>query len=117
MDFLPLGTIVTIKQDENNAKLMIIKKLATKVENEKEVGYYDYAVCVYPHGLIGNEVYFINEDDIDKIIFRGYEDKDDAAMNAYLSQKEKELDYPHMYNKLPKYSKNNEDLTNLLNDE
>ena len=57
MELLPIGSVVTINNDENKTKLMIISVFPLKNENGK-VGYYDYASCLYPYGLVNDQYFF-----------------------------------------------------------
>lgn len=43
--------------------------------------------CLYPEGDIGEEYKFIfNNKDVDKIIFRGYEDEEDEAFKKAIDE-------------------------------
>lgn len=84
MNLLPLGSIVVL----NNGfkKLMIIGR---KILQGKNKNIYDYLGCLYPEGDIGDEYKFIfNHEDIDKIIFKGYEDEEENAFKEALKQAE-----------------------------
>ena len=43
----------------------------------KEKVYFDYTGCVYPVGLILSEVFYFNEENIDKVLFNGFHDQDE----------------------------------------
>ncbi|MDO4535237.1 MAG: DUF4176 domain-containing protein [Clostridium perfringens] len=84
MELLPLGSIVILKNGFK--KLMIIGRKILQGKNEK---LYDYLGCLYPEGDIGEEYKFIfNHEDIDKIIFKGYEDKEEEAFKKALEKAE-----------------------------
>ncbi|MFV0394024.1 MAG: DUF4176 domain-containing protein [Coprobacillaceae bacterium] len=76
-DVLPIGTIVYVK--EGLKKVMIIGRCLTK-EKDNVQYYFDYTACLYPEGLTGEEVLFINKEDISNIVFKGYEDDDNAEL-------------------------------------
>lgn len=82
MELLPLGSIVIL--NGGFKKLMIIGRKILQGENEK---LYDYLGCLYPEGDIGDEYKFIfNHEDIDKVIFKGYEDEEEGAFKKVLEQ-------------------------------
>ncbi|MBU5322481.1 DUF4176 domain-containing protein [Sarcina ventriculi] len=75
MELLPLGSIVILKGGFK--KLMIIGRKIVQGENKE---FYDYLGCLYPEGDIGDEYKFVfNNKDVDKVIFRGYEDEEDEV--------------------------------------
>ena len=75
-DFLPVGSVVLLKNGEK--KLMVCGIKQTEVGgSEKE---YDYLGVLYPEGHIGDEFqYLFNAEDIDKVYFRGYENEEREA--------------------------------------
>lgn len=84
MQLLPLGSIVVL--NSGFKKLMIIGRKILQGENEK---FYDYLGCLYPEGDIGDEYKFIfNHEDIDKIVFKGYEDEEEEAFKKALAKAE-----------------------------
>lgn len=74
-DFLPLGSIVVTKG--STKKIMIIARglAVTQAEGPR---YYDYGACLYPEGLIGDQVIYFNHEVINKVFFEGYTDDDEA---------------------------------------
>ena len=82
MELLPLGSIVILKGGFK--KLMIIGR---KIVQGKNKEFYDYLGCLYPEGDIGDEYKFVfNNKDVDKIIFRGYEDEEDEAFKKAIDE-------------------------------
>lgn len=66
---LPIGSIVVLKGGVK--ELMIFGVMQTNTEDKKE---YDYIGVMYPEGNIGQGFqYLFNSEDIEKVIFRGYE--------------------------------------------
>lgn len=69
-DFLPIGSVVMLKNAEKPVMIYGIKQMDT---NNPEVEY-DYIGVLYPEGNIGSDFqYLFNHKDIDKILFEGYE--------------------------------------------
>lgn len=74
---LTLGTIVFLK--EGTAKMMIInRQVLVKVNNEQLL--FDYSGCIYPQGAVENNIYYFNEENIDKVVFEGYKDSDENRL-------------------------------------
>lgn len=72
-DLLPIGSIVRLQNGQK--RLMITGVLQIK-EDELDKQY-DYLGILYPEGHIGGDFqYLFNHEDIDEIVFRGYEDQE-----------------------------------------
>lgn len=83
MDLLALGSIITLKKDNENTKLMVVTRGAITNVNGEE-GFFDYAAVIYPVGIVDNQLYFFNNEDIGKIIFKGFSDEDDKELTSKL---------------------------------
>lgn len=69
-DLLPIGSVVLLK--EGTKKVMIFGIRQTDADSGQE---YDYAGVLYPEGNLGNETWFLFDDEnIAEVAFRGYED-------------------------------------------
>lgn len=68
--FLAIGSIVKLKDDDN--LIMITGFLP--IDQSKDNGYFDYYGVGYPLGVVDNNCYCFNNDDIMQIIFEGYHD-------------------------------------------
>lgn len=79
-DFLPLGSIVSLKG--NTKKLMVLGRGLVFKKDDGTKEYYDYSFCLYPHGMIGDAVIYSNHDCIDTVFYRGYRDEEEEQ---YLS--------------------------------
>lgn len=77
VDFLPLGTIVTLKGSVKKS-VIIARALAAKLGDDTK--YFDYGGVTYPEGLIGDSIQYFNVDSIDEVVFKGFTDKDDEQM-------------------------------------
>lgn len=70
-ELLPIGSIVLLKDGEK--RLMINGIMQTDTGGTKKN--YDYMGVLYPEGHIGEGFqYLFNHEDINEIIFRGFED-------------------------------------------
>ncbi|KZK05427.1 putative EsaC protein -like (Listeria type 3) [Lactococcus cremoris] len=79
-NILPLGTVVTLKNGDSS-ELMIIAR-ASVVEQKGEQVYYDYGAVLIPQGMMQPEaVYFFNEENVEKIVFEGYENNDEKIFS------------------------------------
>lgn len=72
---LPLGSIVYLKNGES--MLMITNRAVVIEENESNIKIFEYEGCIYPIGASEKSTYFFNEDNIEKIVFKGYEDDEE----------------------------------------
>ena len=65
--YLPIGTIVFIKDD------IVMHMIVGYLSKDKEGNLYDYISIPFPFGLIAvNTIFYFNHNDIEKIIFNGY---------------------------------------------
>lgn len=71
-EYLPIGTVVTLK-DAGDARYMITKYLPMYTRKFTN-GYFDYGAVLYPNGK-GNTAFHFNNEDINKIVFKGYTSK------------------------------------------
>ncbi len=81
--FYPLGTIVIVKGSVK--KLMLIGRgVVTTIKGQQK--YFDYVACTYPEGLVGETVLYVNHEDIEEIIYKGFQDEDDQRMQENLKE-------------------------------
>jgi len=74
---LPIGSIVYLK--EGSSKLMILNRgpILPSEDTDSEGIMYDYSGCFYPQGLDPNNVFYFNEENIDKVVFEGFKDEEE----------------------------------------
>jgi hypothetical protein len=77
VEYLPLGSVVVIRGAVRKT-LIIGRALAVNLDDKVSV--FDYAGCVYPEGLVGDQVGYFNHKDIVKVVFEGLNDDDNAMM-------------------------------------
>lgn len=86
---LPLGSIVRLKKGER--LLMIISRGALLPDKTSETIYcFDYVGCLYPTGIDVENSFYFNHEDIDKVIFYGYSDKQEHLFVEQYEQWRKE---------------------------
>lgn len=78
-EFLPLGSIVRVRGSVK--KLMVLSR-GTFPVIKGVTTYYDYGVCTYPEGIIGDSLIYINQEDIQEVVFSGYRDEDETIMQT-----------------------------------
>lgn len=71
-EMLPIGTIVLL--EDAKKPLMIFGVMQADLESGEE---YDYVGVMYPEGNMGQDTqFFFMHENINKVVFRGYEDED-----------------------------------------
>lgn len=72
---LPIGSIVLLKNGKK--RLMICGIKQTEVKDSGVGKEYDYMGVLYPEGHVGERFqYLFNHQDIETVVFRGYEDEE-----------------------------------------
>jgi len=82
--FLPIGSVVVVKGEAKRKIMIITRALAVKMGGE--VLYFEYGGGFYPSGLVGDQILYFNEEDIETILFKGYEDEDDKLQQDMINQ-------------------------------
>ncbi|GAA0076995.1 hypothetical protein UT300005_13730 [Clostridium sp. CTA-5] len=81
-ELLPLGTIVLLKDSKRE---LVITGRMQRLAGDSTEKIWDYSGCSYPRGFMSdNDSYGFNTDQIEKVYFRGYEDKDEIEYNKQL---------------------------------
>ena len=84
-----IGSIIYLK--EGSQKLMIINRgPIVEIENQKYM--FDYSACKYPIGVVEDEIYYFNEENIDSVIFKGYSDQDEVRFQELFENMKQNLD-------------------------
>lgn len=82
-EFFTLGTIVTLF--DNTKPLMIYGRLQLQAGFEK---IWDYVACLYPEGNISDQYnVFFNHEDVENVLFVGYQTEDDRSYQQLLIEK------------------------------
>lgn len=91
IEFLPLGSIVVIKGGVK--KTMIIAR-GVAANMGEDVKYFDYAGCIYPEGLMGDQLLYFNHEDIAKEVSLGFSDDDNIIMVENINDWVEKNNYP-----------------------
>lgn len=83
VDFLPLGSVVKIRGSIK--KTIIIARGLMTIMGEKAL-FFDYGGAVYPEGLMGDQIMYFNHNDIEEVIFTGFENEENTEMVNYLNR-------------------------------
>ncbi|WP_057821314.1 DUF4176 domain-containing protein [Schleiferilactobacillus perolens] len=83
-EFLPLGSVVMLT---GVIKRIVIVQRAIEL-NQEDGGtkYYDYGAILYPEGLVEDQLVYFNQEDISRLIFKGFSDDDDTIMVEQLNE-------------------------------
>ena len=82
-EFLPVGSVVLLK---GGTKRVMITGFCS-VDNDDQSKMYDYTGCLYPEGIINsNEICLFNNDQIDNVFFKGFEDEEEIAFKKTLNE-------------------------------
>ena len=84
-----IGSIIYLK--EGSQKLMIINR-GPIVEIEGQKYMFDYSACKYPVGIVEDQIYYFNEENIDKVIFEGYSDQEEVRFQELFKETTDNLD-------------------------
>lgn len=93
MNILPLGSVVQLKNGD--VKLMIISRVPLYEQNGK-IGYFDYSACIFPTGQLEEKTYFFNRENIEKVYFKGYVDKQEELFQEKYEENIKSVKYPKL---------------------
>lgn len=79
-NLLPIGSIVLLKDGQKKVMIYGRKQIQTGTNI-----IWDYISCLYPEGNIDEEhCYLFNHEDIEKIIFLGYQDEEEFDFQQVL---------------------------------
>lgn len=93
MTYLPIGSIVQL--ENGTAKLMITTRFALYNDNGN-IGYFDYAGCLYPSGLTDNQGFFFNHENIKQVWFEGYIDDSEREAQDFFKKEAGHIKYPKL---------------------
>ena len=80
--YLPIGTVVLLK---DATKRLMITGFCVKAQDNGQV--YDYTGCIYPEGVLkSDQAAVFNHDQISKIYYMGYSDKEEKTFKNKLNE-------------------------------
>ena len=80
--FLPIGSVVTLKNTGQRPFMVYSRKTGTEDGEE-----FDYLLCPYPEGYIDDDAsVLVNAADISGLLFIGFQNKRELEMRKVLSQ-------------------------------
>lgn len=87
---LPLGTLVYL--ENGTKKVMIVGRGAVMEDQDTgEDVYFDYMGTPYPEGIDPENAIFFNNENIDEVIFKGYEDNEEERFKKLYKEWESSL--------------------------
>ena len=84
--FLPIGSVVLLK--ESKKRIMIVGVKQKQIASEKV---WDYSACLYPEGIINpDRLYLFDSEQIERVYFIGFQDGEGLAFINKLNHLEDE---------------------------
>lgn len=81
-EYLPIGSVVLLHN--GTKKIMIYGRKQLSQNDNQE---YDYVACLFPEGNINeNYTFLFNQENIQEVVFRGYENEEEQAFQKLLNQ-------------------------------
>lgn len=93
IDYLPLGSIVIINGGIKKY-VIIARGLQVKIDGGQH--FFDYGACMYPEGMIGDQIIYFQHSNIKKVIFHGFSDDDDKLLVENIQENFEKLALEHV---------------------
>lgn len=90
--YLPLGSVVIVN---GSVKKYVITARGLQVRIEGKELFFDYGACLYPEGMIGDQLMYFQHSNIKKIVFEGYSDDDDKLMVENIQENYEKMNLDH----------------------
>ncbi|WP_057908295.1 DUF4176 domain-containing protein [Latilactobacillus graminis] len=65
---LPIGTLVYLDEGTSLMAIIGIGQLIKQNEADEKPTYFDYVGVIYPQGLVSEELYYFNQDNISEVV-------------------------------------------------
>ena len=85
---LPLGSVIVLK-GSTKKMLIIARMIAAPVKGD--LYRFDYGACLYPEGVVGENLIYFNHEDIFKIVQEGYTNDENELMLENIAAVQKVL--------------------------
>ena len=92
VDYLPLGSIVVVN---GGVKKYVITARGIQVKVNGENHFFDYGACLYPEGMMGDQLLYFQHSNISKVVFQGFSDEDNKMMVETIQQAYESMDISH----------------------
>ncbi|MBP1046054.1 DUF4176 domain-containing protein [Enterococcus sp. BWM-S5] len=92
MKILPIGSIIQLSKEKE--QLLMVTSRFPLYNKQGEIGYFDYAGCLYPQGQTSQENFFFNTEDIEKVLFEGFINETEKALQLRIHEEIKNITYP-----------------------
>lgn len=89
-NYLPVGTVVFLKNLQKKVMIIGVNVIANQDENRV----FDYIGVMYPEGYLGNDQgnFLFNHDDINDVVFEGYNNPEREEYIIQLNSKVEDID-------------------------
>ncbi|MBC1936477.1 DUF4176 domain-containing protein [Listeria grandensis] len=87
---LSVGSVVYL--NEGRVKIVIMTRYPL-VEAENKKMYFDYMGSKFPEGLDPKQTIYFNEENIDSVVFEGYQDEEEKRYQVVLQELVKNSEY------------------------
>ncbi|WP_026909131.1 DUF4176 domain-containing protein [Paucisalibacillus globulus] len=84
---LPIGSIIYLK--DGSRKIMILNRGPIIERNGKQT-VFDYSGCFYPLGLVPDNIFYFNHENIDEVVFEGFKDSEEERFQKLFHDWRKE---------------------------
>lgn len=91
--YLPLGSVISLKENRYNQKVLITSR-APILKLNNEIGYFDYGGCPFPQGESEVDFYF-NDEDIKEVNFYGLTDENEEQIQISIENGKKNFQGKH----------------------
>lgn len=92
MKILPIGSIIQLSKEKE--QLLMVTSRFPLYNKQGEIGYFDYPGCLYPQGQTSQENFFFNTEDIEKVLFEGFINETEKALQLRIHEEIKNITYP-----------------------
>ena len=92
IEYLPLGSIVVVSGGVKKY-VIVARGLSVKVNGENK--FFDYGACMYPEGMMGDQLMYFQHSNISKVVFKGFSDDDDKMMVKNIQEAMESMDIKH----------------------
>lgn len=92
-ELIPVGSVVYLEEGTVPLVIAAVSSFVQKEENDKILYNFDYTGAPYPQGMIEDEVYYFNHENISEIVFEGFKnDQHTRYLKSIEEWKEKNSD-------------------------